>query len=140
MLPIIFILPLIQLLVLSNAASFEVKNILFSYVDNDHSTSSRELISKFQDQKKESDWKQIENLRFRISLLRYIQALGVLSLLLCTSSIFSIFLGTDFLSRILFGFAIILMAISLCLSLWEIHLSVVSLDIEIANIRNKESE
>jgi amino acid transporter len=100
----------------------------------------RQLISKFQDQKKESDWKQIENLRFRISLLRYIQALGVLSLLLCTSSIFSIFLGTDFLSRILFGFAIILMAISLCLSLWEIHLSVVSLDIEIANIRNKESE
>ena len=100
----------------------------------------RQMILKFQDQKKESDWKQIENLRFRISLLRYIQALGVLSLLLCTSSIFSIFLGTDFLSRILFGFAIILMAISLCLSLWEIHLSVVSLDIEIANIPNKESE
>ena len=100
----------------------------------------RQLISKFQDQKKESDWKQIENLRFRISLLRYIQALGVLSLLLCTSSIFSIFLGTDFLSRILFGFAIVLMAISLCLSLWEIHLSVVSLDIEIANIRNQEPE
>ena len=44
----------------------------------------RQLILKFQDQKKESDWKQIENLRFRISLLRYIQALGVLSLLLCT--------------------------------------------------------
>lgn len=48
MLPIIFILPFIQLLVLSNAASFEVKNIKFSYVDNDHSAASRELISKFQ--------------------------------------------------------------------------------------------
>ncbi|WP_367754062.1 ABC transporter permease [Flavobacterium sp. WC2430] len=48
MLPIIFILPFIQLLILSNAASFEVKNIKFSYVDSDHSRASRELISKFQ--------------------------------------------------------------------------------------------
>jgi ABC-2 type transport system permease protein len=30
MLPIIFILPFVQLLILSNAASFEVKNIKFS--------------------------------------------------------------------------------------------------------------
>ncbi|MFV5700902.1 ABC transporter permease [Flavobacterium sp. XS2P12] len=48
MLPIIFVLPLLQLLILSNAASFEVKNIQLSYVDNDHSAASRELISKFQ--------------------------------------------------------------------------------------------
>jgi ABC-2 type transport system permease protein len=48
MLPIIFVLPFIQLLILSNAASFEVKNIKFSYIDNDHSAASRELISKFQ--------------------------------------------------------------------------------------------
>jgi ABC-2 type transport system permease protein len=47
MLPIIFVLPFIQLLILSNAASFEVKNIKFSYVDNDHSAASRELIGKF---------------------------------------------------------------------------------------------
>ncbi|WP_348811533.1 ABC transporter permease [Flavobacterium maritimum] len=48
MLPVIFVLPILQLLILSNAASFEVKNIQFSYVDNDHSIASRELISKFQ--------------------------------------------------------------------------------------------
>ena len=48
MLPIIFILPLLQLVILSNAASFEVKNIKFSYIDHDHSSASRELISKFQ--------------------------------------------------------------------------------------------
>lgn len=48
MLPIIFVLPLVQLLILSNAASFEIKNIKFSYIDNDHSEASRELISKFQ--------------------------------------------------------------------------------------------
>lgn len=48
MLPIIFVLPLMQLLILSNAASFEIKNIKFSYIDNDHSVASRELISKFE--------------------------------------------------------------------------------------------
>lgn len=48
MLPIIFLMPLMQLLILSNAASFEVKNIQFSYIDHDHSVASRALISKFQ--------------------------------------------------------------------------------------------
>ena len=47
MLPIIFVLPLLQLIILSNAATFEVKNIQFSYIDNDHSSSSRALIDQF---------------------------------------------------------------------------------------------
>ncbi len=47
MLPIIFILPLIQLIILSNAATFEVKNIEFGYIDNDRTPYSRELIEKF---------------------------------------------------------------------------------------------
>ena len=48
MLPLIFVLPLIQLIVLSNAATFEVKNIAFSYVDNDKTPYSRGLIEKFE--------------------------------------------------------------------------------------------
>lgn len=47
MLPIIFILPVLQLVVLSNAATYEVKNIKFAYIDADRSTTSRELIEKF---------------------------------------------------------------------------------------------
>lgn len=47
MLPIIFIMPLIQLIILSNAATFEVKNIKFSYIDNDHTAMSRALVEKF---------------------------------------------------------------------------------------------
>ena len=48
MLRLIIILPIIQLLILSNAATFDIKNIKFAYVDNDHSVASRALISKFQ--------------------------------------------------------------------------------------------
>jgi ABC-2 type transport system permease protein len=47
MLPVIFVLPLLQLLILSNAATFEVKNIKFSYIDHDKSTASTALIDKF---------------------------------------------------------------------------------------------
>ncbi len=47
MLPIIFVMPLIQLIVLSNAATFEVKNITFGYIDHDKSSFSRELLEKF---------------------------------------------------------------------------------------------
>src|SRR5205823_2071461 len=38
--------PLVQLLVLPWAANYEIKNILLSVVDNDHSTYSQKLISK----------------------------------------------------------------------------------------------
>lgn len=47
MLPIIFVLPILQLVILSNAATYEVKNIKFSYVDTDRTTTSRGLIEKF---------------------------------------------------------------------------------------------
>lgn len=47
MLPIIFVLPLLQLIILSNAATFEVKNIKFGYIDNDHSSTSRALLERF---------------------------------------------------------------------------------------------
>ena len=47
MLPIIFVMPLIQLIILSNAATFEVKNIKFSYIDHDHTSASRALVEKF---------------------------------------------------------------------------------------------
>jgi len=48
MLPVIFILPILQLVILSNAATYEIKNIEFGYVDADQSSSSRALISAFE--------------------------------------------------------------------------------------------
>ncbi len=48
MLPIIFIIPIIQLVILSNAATFEVKDIKLSYIDHDKNSFSRALIDKFE--------------------------------------------------------------------------------------------
>lgn len=47
MLPIIFIMPILQLLILSNAATFDIKNIQFSYIDHDHTSTSRALLEQF---------------------------------------------------------------------------------------------
>lgn len=47
MIPIIFFMPLVQLLVLAHAVTFEIKNINFAVVDFDKTKFSRELISKF---------------------------------------------------------------------------------------------
>ena len=43
---IIFVMPVIQLLILPWAADYEIKNIKLSVVDHDHSSYSRQLISK----------------------------------------------------------------------------------------------
>ena len=48
MIPFIFVVPLIQLIILVNAATFDMKNIKTVIVDNDHSSLSRGLISKIQ--------------------------------------------------------------------------------------------
>jgi len=47
MIPLIVFMPLFQLLILSNAATYEIKNIKFNVVDLDQSYFSRELVSKF---------------------------------------------------------------------------------------------
>lgn len=46
LLPLIFVVPIVQLLILPLAADYEVKNINISIVDHNHSTFSRNLISK----------------------------------------------------------------------------------------------
>jgi ABC-2 type transport system permease protein len=45
LLPIIFVMPIVQLLVMPLAADYEVKNINIAVVDHDHSTYSQRLIS-----------------------------------------------------------------------------------------------
>ncbi len=45
-LPLILVVPIVQLIILPLAANYEVKNINLSIVDHDHSAYSRQLISK----------------------------------------------------------------------------------------------
>jgi ABC-2 type transport system permease protein len=51
MLPVIFVVPLVQLLILVNAANMEMRNIKICIVDEDLSSSSRLLTGKFSNSK-----------------------------------------------------------------------------------------
>ena len=81
---------------------------------------------------------QIKNLRTRIALIQYSQEMGVISLLMCTCSMFALFIEQQNGARIFFGFAMFFMVVSLVLALREIHLSVRALNVEIDEILDSE--
>lgn len=77
---------------------------------------------------------QIENLRSRLSLIRDMQLLGVLSLLLCVVCMFVLFLELVIVADVLFGVSLVLMAGSLALSVWEIRISVGALRLHLSDL------
>lgn len=66
---------------------------------------------------------QVENLRQRIELIRWSQAVGIVSLLGCLASMLSLIAAQAQISLWLFVFSAVTMAISLLLTLWEVLLS-----------------
>ncbi|MBM9579656.1 DUF2721 domain-containing protein [Leptospira sp. 201903070] len=92
---------------------------------------SRQLIAKFQEKRDPDLLSQIRNLRFRLSLIRHTQSMGILSLLSCTSCLTVLAFDLQRIAWFLFGIALLFLVVSLCICLVEIHLSVRALDIEI---------
>jgi hypothetical protein len=78
--------------------------------------------------------RQIENLRWRIRLVRNMQFCGVLSLLLCTVCMYLLFLGYVTPAEIVFSTSLVVMMASLILSLIEIQSSVRALDLHLQDI------
>lgn len=77
---------------------------------------------------------QIRGLRFRLSLIRHMQVLGASSLLLNTASVFTLFIGAESLAPWLFGSGLVLMLSSIGLSVWEIHISMRAIDLQISEL------
>jgi hypothetical protein len=94
----------------------------------------RKLHADYKVAKDPSYLSQIENLRFRIRLVRNMQFCGVSSLLLCTICMFLLFLGQVMTAEWAFCFAMILMALSMVISLIEIQTSVRALDLHLKSI------
>ena len=77
---------------------------------------------------------QIANLWYRVRLIKYMQALGVGSILLCTVSMFALLAGWQGTGTAIFGLSLVLMAFSLALSLREILVSVDALDLRLRDM------
>lgn len=83
---------------------------------------------------------QIESLRKRLYLIKNMQAFGVASLFSCVLCLFVIFADYLFVGKIIFGFSLILMMISLGLSFLEILQSVQALNLELSNIQRNHRD
>jgi hypothetical protein len=80
---------------------------------------------------------QISNLRRRLELTKWMQFFGVVSILLCTVSMFWLFIEYVEIGKKVFGLSLGAMCISLLLSLWEVYISTTALNMELKDLDNK---
>ena len=114
--------------------------ILLAYTNRFLSYASvvRALKEKHQQNHDPKDIAQIANLRKRLYLTRSMQILGILSLLLCVIAMFFIYVSWQIFAAWIFGIALLLLAASLCVCIWEINISVKALEIHLEDISSKE--
>lgn len=80
---------------------------------------------------------EIKNLNLRLTLIRYMQLFGVLSLFLSVFAMLLLFLGHQLSGIYLFGLALLFLLISLGLSFWEISISVKALRLHLSDLKVK---
>ncbi|MBB3142709.1 DUF2721 domain-containing protein [Halomonas organivorans] len=96
-----------------------------------------QLIRKLADEERdEVARRQIMLLRKRITLTKRMQMAGVFSFLLCTLSMFALFLSLKLLGMLLFGVSLISLSVSLVFSLWEVKISTNALNVQLQDIEN----
>ena len=100
----------------------------------------RSLKEKFTESKEDHIIHQIRNLRRRIYLIRNMQFLGVFSLFLCVLSMYFIFENRPVAAKNIFGAGMISLISSLVISMREIHLSIVALNLEMQDIEEHLKE
>ena len=101
-------------------------------------TIIRNLYDRYHEKQDNNLLAQIDNLRYRVYLIRNMQIFGVLSLLLCVVSMFALFAGWYTGGAWSFGIALVLMIISLGISLRELQISVVALDLLLTDLEKHE--
>ncbi|MDA9875491.1 MAG: DUF2721 domain-containing protein [Flavobacteriaceae bacterium] len=94
----------------------------------------RNLHDIYLERKEESLIRQIKNLKLRLNLTRWMQIFGISSLLFCVLTMFLIYVHKHNMAVWIFGFALILLIISLALLIKEIQISAQALQYHIADI------
>ncbi len=83
---------------------------------------------------------QLHNLRRRVKLIRLMQGAGVMCMFGCVLCMYLLLSNQPEIAKYTFGTSLLLMLLSLYLSLREIHLSVVSLDIVLSDLEKELKE
>ena len=81
---------------------------------------------------------EIKNLNLRLTLIRFMQMAGVLSLFLSVFSMLLLFLEKQLIGVYFFGLSLLSLLISLGLSFWEINISVDALRLHLSDLTEKK--
>ena len=94
----------------------------------------RNLKDKFLESQDQTILRQIDNLRLRVKLTRYMQISGITSLLLCVLTMFLIYVDKNAFAVWVFGIGLLLLILSLLFLIWEIQISAKALRHHLADI------
>lgn len=81
---------------------------------------------------------QIKNLRYRLRLIKQMQAMGVLSFVTCIACMYCIYVGHHPLTELTFALSLLFFAVSLVISLLEIQVSNKALELELSDMEDQE--
>lgn len=114
-----------------------VSLILLAYVNRFHALATllRQLLDQYRIEPSHSLYMQIANLMRRVRLIRVMQAMGILSVLLAVVCMLVLFQqGGQFWGRAIFFMSLLSLLASLILSLYETHLSVDALKVQVHDV------
>ena len=101
-----------------------------------YAATIRNLKDKYLKQPEASIIRQINNLKLRLDLTRYMQICGISSLLLCVLTMFLIYIDYHVIAVYVFGLALILLIVSLAFLIWEIQISAKALNNHLGDIED----
>lgn len=112
--------------------------ILLAYTNRFLTIASiiRGLKKNYEEQQSSSILLEIKNLNLRLTLIRYMQMFGVLSLFLSVFAMLLLFLQYPIFGIYLFGMSLLCLLVSLGISFWEISISVTALRLHLKGLIN----
>jgi len=94
----------------------------------------RNLRDKYIEEQDASILRQINNLKLRVKLTRYMQISGISSLLFCVITMFLIYIDFHIVAVWAFGLGLVLLIVSLLFLIWEIQISAKALQHHLGDI------
>lgn len=119
--------PAISLLLLAYTNRFLVLEQLIRQLHGRYQKDQNEVVVR----------RQISNLRQHITLIRRMQALGVMSFILCAVAMFLVFMQLELAAKFSFGLSLFLLLLSLIFSFYEITINTCAIEIELENLEQK---
>ena len=98
----------------------------------------RSLYDKYEVSSSETTKLQVQKLRKRLTIIKNMQAVAIISFILAVITMFLIYIELDFWAKIVFGTSLVALMVSLFLSLIEVQLSTKALSIQLRSMGNKK--